>query len=367
MTSAIPGPLRTAAAAALVALLAAPAAHGQNAVCAETSKFCSRSLDNRCLTRFGAGVIGLPGEEPGAKCVAQLAEYRDCLSLVAAQCPQQGALERARPKEAPTATASALEIWTEIKDFEDADVFEAFAETYPTSPLSVLAAKRAAAIRAAALTSAGDAQALEPGGEETEEQERAALDEEDRLRAQFEEGQRQLNRIGYDAGPVDGEWGSRSGTALAHFLTDQGRPPSRILTPGELALLRAAPSGSAPTRAKDERGGEPKSGATAKSGGRTAALHVTFRYRDRTTLRCSTRARTSGGAINVQRLRLSCGGRTAAYVWLKTDSSGRGLSVQVELEGDRVTLNGTRWRYSGLRIASNNKNALRSAKLSVSF
>lgn len=54
------------------------------------------------------------------------------------------------------------------------------------------------------------------------------------------DGQRELNRIGYNAGPVDGLWGQRSARALARFQRAEGLRQTGVLTDDLLRRLRAA-------------------------------------------------------------------------------------------------------------------------------
>ena len=351
-----------------MAIAVAPNAAAQNGVCASPGEFCGRSIESRCLQRLGAGAVGAETLAEGQACTAQLAQYRDCLSLVAAQCP--GAVGAPRASNAPA--ASALEIWSEIKNEGDPEVFDAFAASYPASPLAVLATKRAKALRAGAAPRAqAGASATPPSDEEL-----AAQAEEARLRAQFKEAQSHLNRVGYAAGPEDGVWGARSGAALQSFLKNRGRDATRMLTPEALALLRVAPTGSAPkpksapkpqsapsATAEESQALKTESAEPAKT--LTARLEVEFRFNDRTRRRCVSTLPVENKALNIQSFRLECG--VTSFVRLRTDVEGRALAAAVIHDGDSVTLNGSRWRYSGRRSGARSPTDLRSAVLNVSF
>lgn len=361
-----------AAAAFLLAIGAVGDSRAQSSICRDTGAFCSRSLASSCLTKFGAGAREVDGSKLSEACETQLKQYRECLSLVTAQCPRLGALastlgERT-PQRGGDGTATALQVWNEIKAVEDADVMEAFAKAYPGSPLAVLASKRAAGLRGAARAGVpAPVASSEPSREEL-----AAQEQDKRLRRAFAEGQRQLNRLGYNAGPVDGDWGARSGDALVRFLADFGYPPSRMLTPDALVALQETPTGApkkiAPAAVAEARSPAAKQATPkAKSGSQLAKIVVTFRYRDRTKKECSLRRRVLSRSLNLSRARLRCRGRGDAFLTLKTNASGRAQLAKAELNGDVVSLNGSSWRYNGLRSAGLNPNELRGAKIVVSF
>lgn len=342
-------------------------ARAQGAVCDNPGAFCSRSFDNRCLSRVGAGVLGVdPGDDP-LNCQAEIAAYRDCLSLVAAQCPR-GDAPATSASAAPVARGSAIEVWREIKSIEDADVLESFADSYPGSPLAVLARKRATALRAAASRGQTIEAAPEaPKAAEVEESERAAAEQEVTLREQFRAAQENLARIGYAPGPIDGQWGARSAAALAAFQRDQGAATADgMLTPGVMAELKAAPDGSAP---KTEPVAEPQhvtreAPAAKQGGGGVARFSITFQMRNRSIQHCTASRKTPSRSLNLSRVKLSC---ARAYLSIKTDASGRALSASAELRGQQVVLNGSNWRYSGLRSGESGPSSLRSAKLTVDF
>ena len=363
---------RVLASALIAAGAGGDAALAQQAACRDTGGFCGRSLSRQCLTSFGAGALGVDQVETAEACEGQLQQYRECLALVSAQCPRSGPLERSAgkttqhdPGQGGPAASSALEIWNEIKSVEDADVLEAFVKAYPASPLAVLAGKRAAAMRDAAKRGvAPPSPDAAPSAEEL-----AAKREEENLRRAFKEAQGHLNRLGYAAGPEDGRWGDRSARALERFLTDSGGEESGFLTPEALATLRWTSKRDVTAKAKSPAVSEPKkSEAPPRSAaGLTARATVIFRYRDRTKKVCGLTRRVPSKALNFSRVRLSCPGGAKGYLTLRTDASGRAHHAVAELNRDVVSLNGSDWRYNGLRSVGKDPNNLRSAKVSVSF
>ncbi|WP_181703435.1 peptidoglycan-binding domain-containing protein [Chthonobacter albigriseus] len=66
-------------------------------------------------------------------------------------------------------------------------------------------------------------------------------------RSETAELQRRLNELGYDAGSVDGRWGSRSRQALARFREETGQPGPADPTVAALVTVRAA-TGDGPAR-----------------------------------------------------------------------------------------------------------------------
>jgi peptidoglycan hydrolase-like protein with peptidoglycan-binding domain len=62
------------------------------------------------------------------------------------------------------------------------------------------------------------------------------------LTDQQKTAQRHLNRLGYDAGPVDGVWGRRSATALRQFERAAGLSATGALTSSLVESLRKAPT-----------------------------------------------------------------------------------------------------------------------------
>ena len=59
----------------------------------------------------------------------------------------------------------------------------------------------------------------------------------------IKEAQELLTALGYEPGPADGRWGSRSASAYAAFLRDAGLPPENMLTPDALRAMRAVAKG----------------------------------------------------------------------------------------------------------------------------
>jgi hypothetical protein len=89
------------------------------------------------------------------------------------------------------------------------------------------------------------------------------------LRARHAEAQAELNRLGYDAGPVDGAWGRRSAAALEAFQGDQGLPRGGDVDPEVLyALKTASPRVAAATA--PEQAPRRKAESTARSDPATA-------------------------------------------------------------------------------------------------
>lgn len=83
-----------AVAIAALSVCAPQAAFAQADFCNDPQAHCAPILDPTCLQAAGAGVLGLGADGAakraanGVECPAQLQEYRDCLSLIATECPQ---------------------------------------------------------------------------------------------------------------------------------------------------------------------------------------------------------------------------------------------------------------------------------------
>lgn len=359
------GPLAPRAAAlfavagVLAAAISAPrSVSAQEGVCANPGGFCARTVDAACLDRVGAGAIPAGEMADDDACRAQLVTYRDCLALIAAQCPGAGPPEPETPAAPAPGGPSALEIWAEIKDVEDADVLEAFAASYPDSPLAVLARKRAEALRAASAAGAPPPPAPGPSPEEEAAAALEAAAQAARV-AQVREAQAHLNRVGYPVGAVDGAWGPRSETALESFLRASGHSPARTLTPAALALLRAAPDAPAasPPPAPSEPAARPRPELKIMA---TFLLEIRFNSGRRE--RCRAEVETPSAALSFSRLPIDCARET--YLRIKTTADGQ-AEVAVLLHGaDTVRLNGSRWRYSG-RTQYRGDNEIRSAVVSV--
>ncbi len=218
------------------------------AVCRAPSTFCGRTVQSSCLSALGVGAID--SDVAALECRNQLETYRDCLSLVASQCGS--AAPAGAPEAAPNlgeataaepASPTMLAIWREVKDSGDAEALEAFADAYPTSPLSTLARNRAVALRSAATADTPAAPARPTADADAQKKSaEVAL-----ARARNREAQAHLARAGYSPGIADGVWGRKSAAALIAFSRANGLPASGALTDSHLAALRTAPD--APPRA----------------------------------------------------------------------------------------------------------------------
>lgn len=372
-------------------LFASAPAQGQDGVCVSPTRYCAQSLDAVCLSRFGAGVEPREdGQEElspqqrvtqAQACRAELDLYKDCLSLVAAQCPAAIAGAPAlAPAEPGAVKPDPLKVWAEIKGAKAPEVFDAFAKDYPGSPLAALATAKAAELRGGVERPAEpDAPKLAPPASE-----KAAEDEARRqsahLARQFREAQGHLTRIGYDAGPADGIWGARSATALSQFLRDNGRPASTLLTPEALGLLRSAPDGSAPRRAPvaatppPAPSLSPSPSPSAREAARppaaptatqlTAVIAVEFRFNSGRRQRCETRVPTPSRALSLPKLAIDCG--RGATLRLETRADGVSRIAVAHYGADEVRLSGTSWRYSG-RTRYKGRGDVSSAVVTVDF
>ena len=243
----------------------------------------------QCLNRVGAGSTEIDGSEDAAfaeACNGQLDRYRSCLGSIAQLCGDFNAGDGATRSGGASASemlavwaeikdsqdADALEafannfsgaalatlaekraadiraqgaaeaIWGQIKDFDEPDVFDTFAARHPTSPRAAEAKSRAKALReGTAATPTDQALAIAPPPPPAVDQ--AALEAE---RARIRAAQRDLNRIGYDAGPADGVMGPRTRAALIAFQRAANLDASGAPTDATLAALSASPTPSRP-------------------------------------------------------------------------------------------------------------------------
>ena len=296
---AAPRPLSLCLAAGLAAGVMIPMGEARaQGLCASPAQSCASVMPSNCLDRVGAAA--LPASED-ANCGVHLESYRACLTTVISACEEESEAEKT-PAALPT--GDMLAIWDEVKDSGDPEVLEAFAENFKGASLGVLAAKRAAELRAQQL---GDAESRKAAGvwahlkdvddpevleafakefegtqqaaaaaaaaqdlrdnagergvqrqkwtgnappaaeaarspEEIAAAERAAAKAAE-LAARNRSAQADLNRLGYDAGPEDGDFGPMSRTALMAFQQAEGiTPADGRLTAAVLAALRAAPT-----------------------------------------------------------------------------------------------------------------------------
>ncbi|MBX2855687.1 MAG: peptidoglycan-binding protein [Rhodobacteraceae bacterium] len=270
-------------------------------LCEAPAQSCASVMPATCVDRVGAAA--LPTTED-ANCGSHLESYRACLTTVISACEQEKETE---PRHVTLPAGDMLAIWNEVKDSGDADALEAFAEDFKGASLGVLAAKRAKELRAQELSDTeerkaqqvwshlkdvDDPEVLEafakefegteqaafaaaaakelrddtdqrgvkrqkwsenappapqtavssPSPEEIAAAERAAAKAAERA-ARNRAAQADLNRLGYDAGLVDGDFGRKSQAALAAFQRAQGiEPADGRLTKPVLAALSAAPT-----------------------------------------------------------------------------------------------------------------------------
>ena len=283
---------------------------------AQAESPCTASAVN-CRALIQPGCRHLLGESAARLaqdpiCQAQILDYRQCLVAVTSNCAQT-------PAPGARAVASQpqnmLAVWAEVKDSGDANALESFARKFRGAPLATLAAARARSIREKNRRAklARDAQAVwkhiknsdNPDALETfakvfqgHELANEALAQASNLRnppaplanaARWRSGptvtdqpllnrepdyesalaeaeakaraarnraaQTELNRLGYDAGPVDGSLGPRTRKALSAFQQEQGQKPDGRITRATLSALRAAPTPPAEqeTQAKPEQ------------------------------------------------------------------------------------------------------------------
>ena len=157
----------------------------------------------------------------------------------------------------------AKEVWAHIKDADAPEVLEAFAAEFPNNQWAYKALDLAAKLRAAAAAKVEDRAtettpiqaAASAGAEATAKAEgegegEAAAEAGAAARAaaiaRNRDAQTELNRLGYDAGPVDGAFGERSRKALIAFQRAEGLTPDGKLTKTALTALRAAPTPASP-------------------------------------------------------------------------------------------------------------------------
>lgn len=270
-----------------------------NGLCSSPAESCGAILSPACLDRVGASALPILGGD----CGAQLERYRGCLSTVITACtPPQP--EESRKVTLPP--GDMLAIWSEVKDSGDANALETFAQNFKGTTLGALASSRARTIREEArqtevdknakevwayMKDAGDPTVLEDFAAEfpnnkwayealdlaakmrtvsvTEAEEKAdetdaepvsastesevvaevaALAARETKIARNRDAQRELNRLGYGAGPVDGAFGPRSRAALIAFQQAEGLRPDGALNDAVLAALRASRTLAAASR-----------------------------------------------------------------------------------------------------------------------
>jgi hypothetical protein len=99
----------------------------------------------------------------------------------------------------------AFQAWTQLEDSWDIRAIRTFRDSYPDSEQAAEAERRIGF-----------------------------------LRERHREAQSELNRLGYNAGPVDGDWGRRSAAALSAFQGDQGLPRNGEVNQDVLYALKTA-------------------------------------------------------------------------------------------------------------------------------
>lgn len=355
---------------------AAPGAGAQESFCADPTVSCSRLVDPTCLSRRGAGVIA----SAEGDCAAQMTTYRDCLSMVMAQC---GAGSAAAQPSGGADPSEALAMWNAIKDSADPDVLEQFAESYPNGPLATLARNQAATLRAAAETAPDEQEAAGHSGETAPDAEAqaaaaafaplaqgwstpalvsflerfpdsaeapAARARLDALRGLQREAQRHLNRLGYSVGGADGVWGRRSERGMRRFERDRGLSQSGALSAERIAALREAPT---PERAEPQAAAPREEASQRPAAGRlTARLSVTVIRLRSTRQRCQINVPTPSRALSISGVGLDCGG--SLRLSLSTNENGSIRSGLAIYDGHvRVPLNGSGWGFSGFNQARN--------------
>lgn len=139
----------------------------QDRFCADPGESCGGKLTPECLRSFGAGSLPSAGED----CGARLDAYSQCLARYAEECGAVGggistpAVNTGRP--------SIETVWNAIKDSDNPELFEIFAEDFKDAPAgrTLVAAARDKARRlrqAASQARAGRAQSAPSGGFEFE-------------------------------------------------------------------------------------------------------------------------------------------------------------------------------------------------------
>lgn len=363
-------------------------------ICGAPGETCAALIAPECLSRFGAGSIESGADDRTAaivpECGVQLARYRSCLASISELCsptataPGGPAATVARPAdmlgvwaeikdggdadafeafarnfpgtalaaiaesraealraaEAETARQSEAEaIWAEIEDLDDAEAFDRFAASYPSSPRAAEAAARAASLRAggdrqdqnqaaqeaaAAAEAARRERARRQAEAEAEAEraaaERAALEEAERLadeRALVRSVQVELERLGYAPGPIDGLMGTRTRNAIRAFEEDAGRLVAGV--PNQ-ALLDALAAGTPKPAEAPQRSTTRQAAVATPSPGRAAATTyaAVFNWtvteaRDEKTNECETILETSADGTRLIGREQFCGSAQLNY------------------------------------------------------
>ena len=303
-----------------------------------------------------------------------------------------------------------LAIWSEVKDSGDAGALETFAQNFEGTTLGVLAASRARALREAArqteidknakdvwayMRDAGDPKVLEdfaaafPNNQWAYEAldlaakmraetaaktgvsiqapelatvdasaaaQTAAADEARAAReveaARNRGAQRELNRLGYDVGPVDGAFGPRSRAALTAFQQAEGLSPDGELNDTVLAALLASERRAAPPQAET-------AGISASAGGGVTApdelpVKISWRLRrgfsgDNIEGSCETEFKASGpvqpdGSRRYAKAHQRCDADNVSYE-LRFNPNAQSASGEVQVE--TYEGNSRRLKFSG--------------------
>ncbi|MEL6979327.1 MAG: SUMF1/EgtB/PvdO family nonheme iron enzyme [Pseudomonadota bacterium] len=207
------------AAAAALLMLGSAAAQGR----------CANALSASCAQRLGAGAIAADD----AVCQQQWSAYRACIKRMA-----EAGETANRPTASPSCSeARAQSLWADVKEANDCISYESFLAACPATPEARLAEGRMRRLNCAG---ADQARSGAPSPE-------ASAD------TDFRSAQRELTRLGFYSGPIDGDWGPASQAAMRAFEAAHGVVPvDGVLGPTSLAALKAAPSPAAPTRRPGE-------------------------------------------------------------------------------------------------------------------
>lgn len=217
-------------------------------VCLSPSETCIAFLPPECLQRSAAGALDV---EQAEACDARLGDYRACIASIVRLCnaaepkaETEPVSQESRPAP-PPAAGDPVQVWNAVKDSGDVEALDAFASSYPTHPLSVLARNRADALRRAAGGDALERRAIAPEPAAAPEPPKTPDPATLQRRADQREAQTLLNELGYAVGAPDGLWGARSQAGMRAFQQAQELLQTGAYSAEALALLREVAAGDA--------------------------------------------------------------------------------------------------------------------------